>query len=92
MLEAMIRLTATTAARNFSEVLNRVAAGEEIEITRSGATVAVIAPPRARFLSAERFRALVTSGPPVDARFGDDVREAVADLDRNVERDPWPQS
>jgi prevent-host-death family protein len=88
----MTRLSATAAARNFSDVLNRVAAGEEIEITRSGATVAVIAPPRARFLSAERFRALVTSGPRVDARFADDVRDAVADLDRGAEQDPWPQS
>ena len=88
----MTRLTATAVARNFSEVLNRVAAGEEIEITRSGATVAVIAPPRARLVSAERFRALVSSGPPVDARFADDVRRAVSDLDRIAEHDPWHQS
>ncbi len=88
----MARLSATSAARNFSDLLNRVAAGEEIEITRSGATVAVIAPPRARLVSAERFRALLDSGPPVDARFADDVRDAVADLDRIAVRDPWPES
>lgn len=35
-------MTATDAARCFSEVLNRVAAGEEIEVTRSEAPVAVI--------------------------------------------------
>ncbi len=88
----MIRLSATTAARNFSDVLNRVASGEEIEITRSGATVAVISPPRVRFVSAARFRAHFADGPRVDARFAGDVREAVADLDRIVEPDPWRPS
>ena len=55
-------------------MLNRVAAGEEIEVTRSGAAVAVIALPRARLLTAERFRTLFASAPPVDADFADDVR------------------
>src|SRR5207248_2723018 len=55
-LESVPRLSATDAARSFSELLNRVLDGEEIEITRAGAPVAVIGPPRARFLSAERFR------------------------------------
>ena len=39
----MTRMTATEAARSFSEVLNRVASGEVVEVTRSGAPVAVIA-------------------------------------------------
>jgi prevent-host-death family protein len=80
-------MTATEAARSFSDVLNRVAAGEEIEVTRSGAAVAVIAPPRARLLSAERFRTLIATAPPVDADFADDVRalrEELPALD-----DPW---
>ena len=85
----MTSLSATDAARNFSAVLNRVAAGEEIEITRSGATVAVIAPPRVRFVSAARFKALLADGPRVDVRFVDDVRDAVADLERITEPDPW---
>jgi prevent-host-death family protein len=71
----MARLTATEAARSFSEVLNRATAGEEIEITRSGATVAVIGPPRARMLSAERFRELMRSAPGVDHDFVNDLRE-----------------
>src|SRR5436853_7049926 len=70
----MTRMSATEVARRFSEVLNRVAAGEEIEVTRAGAPVAVIAPPKARLLSAERFRELLASAPPVDDAFGDDVR------------------
>lgn len=70
----MARLTATEVARNFSAVLNRVAAGEEIEIVRNGAPVAVIAPPKARLLSPERFRDLLASAPPVDDDFAEDVR------------------
>jgi prevent-host-death family protein len=81
-------MTATEAARAFSEVLNRVAAGEEVEVTRSGAPVAVIAPPRARLMSAERFRALLASAPPPDDDFADDVRAARAAI--GPPSDPWP--
>jgi antitoxin (DNA-binding transcriptional repressor) of toxin-antitoxin stability system len=59
----MARMTATQAARSFSDVLNRVGAGEEVEVTRSGAPVAVIGPPKARTVSAERFRELIASAP-----------------------------
>jgi antitoxin (DNA-binding transcriptional repressor) of toxin-antitoxin stability system len=38
-------MTAAEAALHFRAVLGRVAAGEEVEIVRDGATVAVIAPP-----------------------------------------------
>jgi prevent-host-death family protein len=70
----MVRLTATEVARSFSEVLNRIAQGEEIEVTRSGAPVAVIATPRARLVSADRFRELLASAPPVDDDFVEDLR------------------
>lgn len=69
------RMSATETARSFSDVLNRVAAGEEIEITRNGATVAVVGPPKTRFLSAERFRELLRSAPPVDDDFVGELRE-----------------
>lgn len=71
----MARLTATEVARNFSAVLNRVAAGEEIDVTRNGATIAVIGPAKARFVSAARFRDLLDSAPPVDDGFADELRE-----------------
>jgi prevent-host-death family protein len=70
----MARLSATDVARGFSEVLTRVAAGEEIEVTRAGAPVAVISPPKSRVLSAMRFRELLASAPPVDEDFAEDVR------------------
>lgn len=82
-------MTATDVARHFSEVLNRVAAGEEIEVTRAGASIAVIAPPKPRLLTAERFRELLASAPAVDEAFADDVRE----IRRSVgppEAPTWP--
>jgi len=81
-------MTATDAARSFSDVLNRVADGEEIEITRSGASVAVISPPKGKLLSAARFRELIAAAPTPDAGFVDDVeaiRKSAAAPD-----DPWP--
>jgi prevent-host-death family protein len=67
-------MTATDAARSFSEVLNRVADGEEIEVTRSGAPVAVIAAPAVRLISAERFQELLRTAPAPDDEFADDLR------------------
>lgn len=37
-------MTATDAARSFSEALNRVASGEVIEVTRSGAAIPITDP------------------------------------------------
>jgi prevent-host-death family protein len=69
-------MTATDAARSFSEVLNRVADGEEIEITRSGASVAVISPPKSKLISAARFRELMATAPQPDSGFADEVHAA----------------
>jgi antitoxin (DNA-binding transcriptional repressor) of toxin-antitoxin stability system len=69
-------MTATEAARAFSDVLNRVAAGDEVEVTRNGASVAVIGPPHGRLVSAERFRELIATAPAPDDDFAEDVRAA----------------
>jgi prevent-host-death family protein len=81
-------MTATDAARSFSDVLNRVAAGEEIEVTRSGAPVAVVGPPKLRLTSAERFRELIASAPPVDEAFTEEIRAMRAAL--KAPTPPWP--
>jgi prevent-host-death family protein len=73
------RITATEAARLFSDVLNRVAAGEEIEVTRSGAAVAVISAPATRLLSAARLRELLETAPIPDDEFAADLH-AVREL------------
>jgi prevent-host-death family protein len=82
-------LSATEVARRFSEVLNRVAEGEEIEVTRAGAAVAVITPPKTRLLSAERFRELLASAPPVDDDFAEDVRKIRTEAGPAAEAS-WP--
>ena len=84
----MPRITATDAARAVSELLNRVAAGEEIEITRAGTPVAVIKPPPFRALTAERFRELMASAPPVDVGFESDV--AAIRKESDLPESPWP--
>jgi len=84
----MARMTATEAARGFSEVLTRVAAGEEIEVTRGGAPVALVTPPRAHLMSGERFLELLASAPSPDDAFGPDVMAARKAL--GSPRDPWP--
>lgn len=84
----MARLTATEAARTFSDVLNRVTAGEEVEVTRSGAPVAVIGPATARLISAGRFRELIATAPRPDDAFADDVRALRAGVGSPDES--WP--
>lgn len=84
----MIRLTATEASRSFSDVLNRVSAGEEVEVTRSGAPIAIIGPATTRLLSADRFRELIASAPRPDGAFADDVRALRAAVGPPDE--PWP--
>ncbi|MDX6719291.1 MAG: hypothetical protein QOJ63_1545 [Solirubrobacteraceae bacterium] len=84
----MTRMTATEAARSFSDVLNRVASGEVVEVTRSGAPVAVIGPSRARLISAERFRALIASAPVPDDAFAQELQLARESVGPPGE--PWP--
>jgi prevent-host-death family protein len=80
-------ITATEASRSFSDLLNRVAGGEEIEITRAGAPVAVIGPPRPRaFLPADEFRRLIAS-LDFDEDFARDL-EAMRN-EPDPQRDPW---
>lgn len=84
----MTRITATDAARSFSDLLNRVAAGEEVEVIRSGAPVAVIAPPSTRLISAERFRQLIATAPRPDDGFAEDLR--VLRDGAGPLGEPWP--
>jgi len=84
----MSRMTATEVARSFSEVLNRVATGEEVEVTRSGAAVAVIGPPRARVFTAARLSELLSAAPSPDDRLAEDLRGLRESADPPEDR--WP--
>jgi antitoxin (DNA-binding transcriptional repressor) of toxin-antitoxin stability system len=67
-------MSATDVARNFSAVVSRVGAGEEIEIVRNGAPVAELRPPsRPRGLGAAEWRALIDGLPAVDEDFARDL-------------------
>ncbi|MFY9265731.1 MAG: type II toxin-antitoxin system prevent-host-death family antitoxin [Solirubrobacterales bacterium] len=84
----MTRLTATEIARNFSDVLNRVASGEQIEITRSGAPIAVLGPLKSQVVPYSRLRELIAAAPPVDEDFAADVRALRESVGPPGE--PWP--
>jgi antitoxin (DNA-binding transcriptional repressor) of toxin-antitoxin stability system len=75
----MVRLTATEVARSFSRIINRVGAGEEIEIVRNGAPIAELRPAGARHtVTAAQWRELMSTLPPVDDDFAHDVEESRA--------------
>lgn len=84
----MTRLSATETARNFSDVLNRVAAGEQIQIIRNGSPVAEISPVASTLMPAERFRELMASAPTVDEDFASDVRAVRKEI--GPPQDSWP--
>jgi antitoxin (DNA-binding transcriptional repressor) of toxin-antitoxin stability system len=87
----MARLSATEVARNFSAVMNRVGAGEEIEIVRNGATIAELHPPsRPRGISGRALKDLLGSLPPVDEDFAGDVEAARGEIWSTA--DNWPAS
>jgi len=73
----MTRLTATEVAREFSAVINRVDAGEEIEVIRNGVPVVEMRPASAgHLMSASRWDELMDSAPSPDHDFARHVEEA----------------
>ncbi len=83
----MAKVTATEASRGFSDLLNRVARGEEIEIVRSGATVAVISPAHTHVIPGKLIVELFSELPPLDDDFAKDVAAAKADIGPPPERE-----
>jgi antitoxin (DNA-binding transcriptional repressor) of toxin-antitoxin stability system len=77
----MTRLSATEVAREFSAVVNRIGAGEEIDVLRNGVPVVQMRPVSAgHVVSAARWRELMDSAPTPDEDFAADVeagREAI---------------
>jgi antitoxin (DNA-binding transcriptional repressor) of toxin-antitoxin stability system len=87
----MVRMSTTEVARNFSAVINRVGAGEEIEIVRNGAPVAELRrPSRPRGITGTELGELLASLPPVDEDFARDVQEARRKL--GSPESAWPSS
>jgi prevent-host-death family protein len=88
-VERVTTMTATEASRSFSDLLNRVAAGEEIEITRAGATVAVIGPPAPkRFISPKELADLLGSFD-FDEDFAKDIEAIRREVGPAPQESPW---
>lgn len=85
----MVQMSATEVARNFSAVVNRVIAGEEIEVIRNGTPVAELRSPSGpRRLKGDSWRRFVENLPPVDEDFARDVEEARRKL--GSPKSAWP--
>jgi antitoxin (DNA-binding transcriptional repressor) of toxin-antitoxin stability system len=70
----MTRLSATEVAREFSAVVNRIGAGEEIDVVRNGVPVVRMRPVGpGHLVSAARWRELMNSAPTPDDDFAADV-------------------
>ncbi|HEX7060040.1 MAG TPA: type II toxin-antitoxin system prevent-host-death family antitoxin [Solirubrobacterales bacterium] len=81
-------MSATDVARHFSAVVNRVSAGEEIEVVRNGVPVMHLRPATPpRMLSATRLRELLENAS-VDDEFKQDVEAARKRL--RPLRGAWP--
>ena len=68
-----MRIRATEASRNFSNLLSRVAHGETIEVDRHGEVVAVVSPPRRSLIPGSALLDLVKALPAPDSEFAGDV-------------------
>lgn len=81
------KITATEAARNFSDILNRVHyRGEEFTVERNGYPVCRIVPARPVRSTVADFVRFLKEGPKPDPDFYDDVMEIL----RN--QPPMPES
>jgi prevent-host-death family protein len=88
-LDLMTRLTATEVAREFSAVINRVGAGEEIEVVRNGVPVVHMRPASlGNLVSADRWGELMATAPSPDEDFARDVEAGREDI--GPLSDPWP--
>ena len=87
--QAARHLSATEAARGFSELLNRVRyRGESFVVERGGVAVAELRPAAPVHFTGADLRALLRSIPPVDAEYLDAVEEA-ARAQPQLAESPW---
>jgi antitoxin (DNA-binding transcriptional repressor) of toxin-antitoxin stability system len=87
----MVRMSATEVARHFSEAINRVDSGEEIEIFRNGKAIAELRrPSEPAGISGAALRDLIAGLPPLDSDFAREVRRERALLGAPAGK--WPES
>lgn len=87
----MVRMTATEVSRHFSNVINRVDSGEEIEIVRNGRAIAELRRPSQPVgISGAALRELMDGLPPLDEGFASEVELERVRL--GTETGVWPES
>lgn len=87
----MVRMTATEISRHFSNAINRVDSGEEIEIVRNGRAIAELRRPSQPVgISGAALRELMDDLPPLDENFAREVEAERARL--GSETGAWPES
>jgi antitoxin (DNA-binding transcriptional repressor) of toxin-antitoxin stability system len=87
----MVRMTATEVSRHFSNVINRVDSGEEIEIVRNGRAIAELRRPSQPIgISGGALKELIDGLPPLDADFAREVERERKLL--GAETGEWPES
>lgn len=83
------RISATDAARNFSELLNRVQyRGETVLIERGGVAVGELGPAAARSFTLADLAALLREGPKPDDAYWDEL-ECLLRGQPTVAPSPW---
>jgi len=82
----MTTVTATDLARRTNQVLDALARGESVTITRNNTVLGTINPPVRAVTLREAFERLPRMSPDVAERYKADIRSA--DFDDEV-RDPW---
>ena len=85
----MTKMSATDVSRNFSEVSNRIADGEEITVVRAGRPSFVMKrledEPR-EWISGREFLERLSKIPPLDDDFAADVEAAREEMNSRPER------
>ncbi|MGN6233375.1 MAG: type II toxin-antitoxin system Phd/YefM family antitoxin [Trinickia sp.] len=82
----MTTVTATDLARRTNQVLDALARGESITITRNNTVLGTISPPERAVTLRDAFERIPKMPPEVADRYMADIRNA--DFDDEV-RDPW---
>jgi len=86
---ARTRITATEAARKFSEILNRVAyKNETFVVERNGRTLCEISPVHSKVFTAADFAKMIKTAPRPDDQYFDDVEEVIKNR-QPIAPSPW---
>jgi antitoxin (DNA-binding transcriptional repressor) of toxin-antitoxin stability system len=91
---AVIHVTEAEAALDLSALIDKVSAGEHVEIDRGTQSFAIVRslalPPKSRTIS-EAIRLLDERGSSVllDDKFGDDMEAAIASHAHEIGRNAW---